>query len=193
LDAQASYGLLFDRGRSLSLLLFEHVHGESRDRGQAMVDLMTQYESNGFFINVRELPDHIPLYLEYLSQRPDLEAREGLADVSHIMAMLSARLQERESPYHNLFDALLMISGVNVDVAELRKTAANEERDDTPEAIDKIWEEEAITFGASDSKEECPSQKPLAANAGLASFESQQQSTPLHWVQPQEPTQKAAP
>lgn len=40
LDAQSAYTGLFDRGRATSLLLFEHVHGESRDRGQAMVDLM---------------------------------------------------------------------------------------------------------------------------------------------------------
>ncbi|MEJ2459788.1 MAG: hypothetical protein P8Y58_17260 [Novosphingobium sp.] len=38
-DAQERYVLLFDRTRKLSLHLFEHVHGESRDRGQAMVDL----------------------------------------------------------------------------------------------------------------------------------------------------------
>lgn len=40
-DLQERYGLLFDRTRSLSLHLFEHVHGESRDRGQAMVDLLS--------------------------------------------------------------------------------------------------------------------------------------------------------
>ncbi|VTM56655.1 respiratory nitrate reductase 1 subunit delta [Escherichia coli] len=47
LDAQAQYSELFDRGRATSLLLFEHVHGESRDRGQAMVDLLAQYEQHG--------------------------------------------------------------------------------------------------------------------------------------------------
>ncbi|MNR47692.1 Nitrate reductase molybdenum cofactor assembly chaperone NarJ [compost metagenome] len=72
MDAQERYSELFDRGRSLSLLLFEHVHGESRDRGQAMVDLMAQYEAAGFAIGVRELPDYIPLYLEYLSTREAL-------------------------------------------------------------------------------------------------------------------------
>src|SRR5690606_22756321 len=77
-DVQARYSELFDKGRALSLLLFEHVHGESRDRGQAMVDLMAQYEAAGFAIGVRELPDYIPLYLEFLATREDLEAREGL-------------------------------------------------------------------------------------------------------------------
>lgn len=70
LDAQADYSQLFDRGRATSLLLFEHVHGESRDRGQAMVDLMAQYEQHGLQLDSRELPDHLPLYLEYLAQLP---------------------------------------------------------------------------------------------------------------------------
>ena len=99
MDVQERYTDLFDRGRALSLLLFEHVHGESRDRGQAMVDLMAQYTEAGFDIGVRELPDYIPLYLEYLATCEDLEAREGLADVSHLLALLAARLQERESPH----------------------------------------------------------------------------------------------
>ncbi len=70
LDAQAQYSELFHRGRATSLLLFEHVHGESRDRGQAMVDLLAQYEQHGLQLNSCELPDHLPLYLEYLSQLP---------------------------------------------------------------------------------------------------------------------------
>ena len=80
MDGQEHYGALFGRGRSLSLLLFEHVHGESRDRGQAMVDMMAQYEDAGFAIGVKELPDYIPLYLELLSTRDDLEARKTPAE-----------------------------------------------------------------------------------------------------------------
>ncbi|VTO27490.1 respiratory nitrate reductase subunit delta [Klebsiella pneumoniae] len=44
LDRQAEWCEVFERGRATSLLLFEHVHAESRDRGQAMVDLMNQYQ-----------------------------------------------------------------------------------------------------------------------------------------------------
>lgn len=77
LDVQAAYSELFDRGRATSLLLFEHVHGESRDRGQAMVDLMAQYEQHGLQLDSRELPDHLPLYLEYLAQLPKSEALGG--------------------------------------------------------------------------------------------------------------------
>tara|TARA_R110000822_G_scaffold59736_30_gene149164 strand:- start:16017 stop:16691 length:675 start_codon:yes stop_codon:yes gene_type:complete len=174
LDAQEAYTGLYDRGRSLSLLLFEHVHGESRDRGQAMVDLLGIYEEHGFSINARELPDYIPLYLEFLAHRPDLEVREGLSDVSHILGVLNARLQERESAYAALFEALLMISGVNVDISELREKVASEKRDDTPEELDKIWEEEAITFGAGDalgsgcSSSSAPVQPKKSANDAIA-------------------------
>lgn len=151
MDSQERYSELFDKGRALSLLLFEHVHGESRDRGQAMVDLMAQYQAAGFEINVRELPDYIPLYLEYLSTQPDTDARVGLADVSHILGLISARLQERESPYSQAFATLLQVCGASVDMQELRQQASQEERDDTPEALDKVWEEEAITFGMGDA------------------------------------------
>ena len=95
MDAQENYGLLFDQGRSVSLHLFEHVHGESRDRGQAMVDLIDIYRRNGFQLNAHELPDYLPMFLEYLSSRPDLEVREWLADVSHIIARVAARLEQR--------------------------------------------------------------------------------------------------
>jgi nitrate reductase delta subunit len=151
LDAQEVYTGMFDRGRSLSLLLFEHVHGESRDRGQAMVNLMEIYEQHGFHLNARELPDYIPLHLEFLSHLPDLDIREGLTDISHILGMLNARLLERESSYATLFGALLMISGAQVDISELREHVACEKRDDTLDALDKIWEEEAVTFGAGDA------------------------------------------
>ncbi|MGS2722478.1 nitrate reductase molybdenum cofactor assembly chaperone [Porticoccus sp. GXU_MW_L64] len=162
MDAQEIYTSLFDRGRALSLLLFEHVHGESRDRGQAMVDLMSQYEQAGFLIDVKELPDYIPLYLEYLSTRDDIDARVGLADVSEILAMVSARLQERSSDYHCLFDALLVIAGARVEMAELLETAKSEDRDDTPEAIDKLWEEEAVTFSnPADGGASCGLNKPV--------------------------------
>ena len=111
----AQYSELFDRGRATSLLLFEHVHGESRDRGRAMVDLLAQYEQHGLQLNSRELPDHLPLYLEYLSQLPQSEAVEGLKDIAPILALLSARLQQRESRYAVLFDLLLKLANTAID------------------------------------------------------------------------------
>ncbi|MEW7315235.1 nitrate reductase molybdenum cofactor assembly chaperone [Buttiauxella gaviniae] len=148
LDAQASYSELFDRGRATSLLLFEHVHGESRDRGQAMVNLMGQYEQAGMEIDSRELPDHLPLYLEYLSQRDEAEARGGLQDVAPILALLAARLKQRESAYAALFDVLLGLSQSEVAVESVIQQIADEARDDTPQALDAVWEEEQVKFVA---------------------------------------------
>ena len=148
LDAQASYSELFDRGRATSMLLFEHVHGESRDRGQAMVNLMNQYQQAGMEIDSRELPDHLPLYLEYLSQRDESEARGGLQDVAPILALLAARLKQRESDYAVLFDVLLGLSQSDVVVESVSKQIAGEARDDTPQALDAVWEEEQVKFVA---------------------------------------------
>ena len=148
LDAQASYSELFDRGRATSMLLFEHVHGESRDRGQAMVNLMNQYQQAGMEIDSRELPDHLPLYLEYLSQRDESEARGGLQDVAPILALLAARLKQRESDYAVLFDVLLGLSQSDVAVESVSKQIAGEARDDTPQALDAVWEEEQVKFVA---------------------------------------------
>ncbi len=148
LDAQASYSELFDRGRATSMLLFEHVHGESRDRGQAMVNLMSQYQQAGMEIDSRELPDHLPLYLEYLSQRDEAEARGGLQDVAPILALLAARLKQRESDYAVLFDVLLGLSQSDVAVESVRQQIAGEARDDTPQALDAVWEEEQVKFVA---------------------------------------------
>ena len=178
MDGQEHYGALFGRGRSLSLLMFEHVHGESRDRGQAMVDLMAQYEAAGFAIGVKELPDYIPLYLEFLATREDLEAREGLADVAHLLTLLAARLDERESAYAGCFRALLQIAGVEpqVALAELRAQVAAEVRDDSLEALDKLWEEEAVDFMQAEQQDRCPSQTSLPGKA------REESAIPLHWV-----------
>ncbi|MDF7760389.1 nitrate reductase molybdenum cofactor assembly chaperone [Kosakonia cowanii] len=148
LDAQATYSELFDRGRATSLLLFEHVHGESRDRGQAMVDLLAQYERHGLQLDSRELPDHLPLYLEYLAQLPTAEAIGGLQDIAPILALLQARLQQRESHYASLFDALLTLTKTEVDNAQMAEKIAGEARDDTPQALDAVWEEEQVKFFA---------------------------------------------
>ncbi|MGL1956817.1 MAG: nitrate reductase molybdenum cofactor assembly chaperone [Colwellia sp.] len=148
-DAQESYDLLFDRGRALSLLLFEHVHGESRDRGQAMVDLMNVYKTNGFEVNSSQLPDYIPLYLEFLSEQEFAFAEEWLGDICHLMTMLSERLIDRECYYSVLFDSLLELSGQEVDLearAKIAETVKQEERDDTVEVIDKEWEDKEIRF-----------------------------------------------
>lgn len=146
LDVQAEYCELFDRGRATSLLLFEHVHGESRDRGQAMVDLLDQYRADGMELDSKELPDYLPLYLEYLGSGSAERARGGLQDIAPILALLAARLQQRGTPYALLFDALIALSESGVKAESLRPQIEKEARDDTPAALDAVWEEEQVKF-----------------------------------------------
>ncbi|BBU83916.1 hypothetical protein EIMP300_53160 [Escherichia coli] len=137
---------MFDRGRTTSLLLFEHVHAESRDRGQAMVDLLAEYEKVGLQLNCRELPDYLPLYLEYLSVLPDDQAKEGLLNVAPILTLLGGRLKQREAPWYALFDALLQLAGSPLSSDSVTKQIRSEERDDTRQALDAVWEEEQVKF-----------------------------------------------
>ncbi len=170
MELQARYVETFDRGRSLSLHLFEHVHGESRDRGQAMVDLLSVYERHGFRVALSELPDYLPLFLEFLSTLPESEARQWLGEVSHILQLLHARLVEREQPYAVLFEPLLTLAGAELLPAEVERRVRGEERDDTPEALDKIWAEEPVTFG------------PGAAGCPAAQPRRPAQVTPIQWA-----------
>lgn len=191
LEAQARYDGLFERGRSLSLWLFEHVHGESRDRGQAMVDLMDQYQQAGFEIGLKELPDYLPMYLEFLAYQAavtgdDIQIRIDIADVSHIIALLAARLKDRGSLYEGCFNALLQIAGKPlVVVEELQQQVKKEQRDDTKEALDEEWEEEVVDFLGAQQEERCPSSTQQLAK-GIAIDRSvmppKQVDAPVHWV-----------
>lgn len=155
-DAQERYVFLFDRTRSLSMHLFEHVHGESRNRGQAMVDLMAMYDSHGFMVGAKELPDYLPMFLEFLAARPEEEARELLGQIAHILSALRERLRKRNSIYGNAFRVLEAVARGKADPAILAELL-NEEDDDPAdlEALDKIWEEEAVTFGGSPGNNPC--------------------------------------
>jgi nitrate reductase delta subunit len=147
-DLQERYTLLFDRTRSLSLHLFEHVHGESRDRGQAMIDLKAMYEQAGLDISAAELPDFLPLFLEYLSTLPVNEACATLGQPTHILTALAERLRKRKSPYEAVFRALAALAATKPrpeDVAVLMQ-----EPDPDPldlAALDAAWEDEPVTFG----------------------------------------------
>ncbi|WP_417704875.1 nitrate reductase molybdenum cofactor assembly chaperone [Rheinheimera aquimaris] len=146
MDWQSEYDGLFERGRSLSLLIFEHIHGESRDRGQAMVNLLAQYREAGLDIGVKELPDYLPLYLEFLSTQGTQNAQIGLEEIAPVLAVLLCRLEQRQSDYAGIFSTLLSLSKAEVDLADIKQQIANEQRDDTPKALDKVWEEEMVSF-----------------------------------------------
>ena len=154
-DLQERYVLLFDRSRSLSLHLFEHVHGESRDRGQALVDLSQLYDKNGFFIVANELPDFLPLFLEFLSTLPFGEATALLGETVHILAVLRQRLEKRESPYAALFAAVEALSAVRADPRAAAEAAASDVMPDDLAALDREWEEAAVTFGPGEMTDDC--------------------------------------
>ncbi len=146
-DLEGRYHQLFDRSRSLSLNLFEHIHGESRDRGQAMVELMGLYDQHGYQLAARELPDFLPLFLEFLSSRPLDEARALLGEAGHVVAALAERLKKRRSPYQWPMLALAHLAS-EADPAALQSLLAQAEDDpDDLEALDRIWAEEAVAFG----------------------------------------------
>jgi nitrate reductase molybdenum cofactor assembly chaperone NarJ/NarW len=143
LATEERYVDLFDRGRALSLHLFEHLHGESRDRGEAMVELKQIYERAGFELSTRELPDYLPVVLEYLSCRDLAEARAMLADCAHILTTIGRSLVARRSHYAAVLQALIVIAGESrIDVA---KVPPVKERIET---LDRDWIEEPAFAGA---------------------------------------------
>jgi nitrate reductase delta subunit len=146
LELQERYVATFDRGRNLSLHLFEHVHGESRNRGQAMVDLVNHYSAHGFTLAARELPDHLPLMLEFLSTQPRAEAARLLEDAMPVIVLLGARLREAGSDYAVLFDAIEALAGTPAEAEAMRREAASEGPDETIQKMDEIWEEEQVSF-----------------------------------------------
>lgn len=147
-DLQEAYTDLFDRSRKLSLHLFEHVHGDSRDRGPAMVDLGQTYHDRGFILTASELPDYLPLYLEFLACQPFAEARELLNEPAHVLAALQQRLAERGSAYQAVFGALFALAEARPDAEALKALL---ERDTAPERdVDEEWREEPVTFGRPD-------------------------------------------
>ena len=139
LDGEAAYVELFDRGRSTSLHLFEHVHGDSRDRGPAMIDLAQTYEKAGLFLSAGELPDYLPVVLEFASTQPPKEARAFLAEMAHIMNALFTALVKRESRYASVVGALIELAGERAHAVKIQPD----------EALDDSWAEPLAFDGCS--------------------------------------------
>jgi nitrate reductase delta subunit len=110
-DAEVAYVELFDRGRATSLHLFEHVHGDSRDRGPAMIDLGQTYARAGLLLKPDQLPDYLPVVLEFLSTQPAREARDFLDEIAHLVNGIFGALQLRASRYASVAGALLDMAG----------------------------------------------------------------------------------
>jgi nitrate reductase delta subunit len=109
---QENYVATFDRNPSHSLHLFEHIHGESRDRGSAMIDLLREYWKHDFDASASELPDYVPLFLEFLSLLPTEEALQLLGDAVHVLAAVGRKLDANGSPYAHVFQLLNALSPV---------------------------------------------------------------------------------
>ena len=148
IDAEADYVQLFDSGRRTSLHLFEHVHGDSRDRGPAMIDLAQTFEKAGLYLAEGEMPDHLPVVLEYASTQPPGEARAFLAEMAHILNVIFSALQQRGSRYASALGALIELAG--------EKAAAVTLPDE--EALDDSWAEPAAFDGCSTAGQARPGQ-----------------------------------
>jgi nitrate reductase delta subunit len=148
LEAEACYVELFDRGRATSLHLFEHVHGDSRDRGPAMIDLAQTYEQAGLYLAEGELPDYLPAVLEFVSTQPATEARAFLGEMSHIFNALFNALQERKSGYASVLGALLELAS---EKARPVKVAAEP-------SLDESWIEPPVFDGCSSKGQAKPGQ-----------------------------------
>ena len=148
LDVEAGYVHVFDRGRATSLHLFEHVHGDSRDRGPAMIDLAETYATAGLFLAEGELPDFLPVALEFASTQPPPEARAFLAEMAHILNAIFAALQKRRSAYASVLGALLELAGEKAQPLELA----------AEESIDATWAEPPVFDGCSSKGQSRPDQ-----------------------------------
>jgi nitrate reductase delta subunit len=146
LEAESAHVDAFDRGRSTSLYLFEHIHGESRERGQAMVKLLLRYRAHGLDPSTRELPDFLPLFLEFLSTRPPAEAGKHLAEVADIVALIGRRLRRRNAPYAPVLEAVAALARHDANVPAPVVEPDDAERDDSPAALDAAWEEAPVVF-----------------------------------------------
>ncbi len=148
LETEANYVELFDRSRHTSLHLFEHVHGDSRDRGPAMIDLALTYEKAGLYLAPGELPDYLPAVLEFVSTQPPQEARAFLGEMAHIFNALFSALQQRETPYASVLGALLELAGEKAQSVKLA---------DEP-LLDESWVEPPVFDGCSSKGQAKPGQ-----------------------------------
>ena len=147
-DTEAAYVEIFDRGRGTALHLFEHVHGDSRDRGPAMIDLIKTYEAAGLLLGPGELPDHLTVVLEYASTQPPAQARAFLREVAHILQLIFSALLRRQSAYASVLAALLDLAGEKAQAVKLP---------DEP-ALDEAWEEPLAFDGCSTQGQARPGQ-----------------------------------
>jgi nitrate reductase delta subunit len=169
LEIEGEFVELFDRGHSTSLHLFEHVHGDSRDRGPAMVDLTQTYEKAGLFLAPEELPDYLPVVLEFVSTQPPKEAKAFLAEMAHIFNAIFSALDKFDSPYASVIGALLEIAGETAHAVKV-----------TPdEPMDATWEEPVVFDGCSTKGQAKPGEaQPIHFVKNVASSSNAKMTSP---------------
>jgi len=150
-DWQAEYVQLFDNSRSASLHLFEHIKGDSKDRGQAMVDMLEFYKENGMQLSANELPDYIPVFLEFLSTLEVGKAADLLAEPVHIVNRIFLALKEKKNPYRYVLSAIVSLSARQPDEKATKAVIQNEK----PLDLDAEYEEEPVEFGGDNSCVNC--------------------------------------
>ncbi len=156
MEAQETYVELFDRGRAHCLHLFEHVHGESRFRGQAMIDLSDRYAEKGLVIGVGELPDYLPVFLEFISICDPEEGLETLAQAAPVIATIGEKLKRQKSGYASVFKAIVELSGAKLNKKDIAKAADSALPDiQTLDELDEEWQEPDAFGGASDCDTGC--------------------------------------
>ncbi|MFA0813299.1 nitrate reductase molybdenum cofactor assembly chaperone [Microbulbifer epialgicus] len=151
LELQVAYSDIFDNSRALSLHFFEHIHGESRERGQAMLDLGEEYIKHGCFLQRDELPDFIPLFLEFASCLPEAEASDWLSQPAHVFAALAQRLDKYKSSYAAIFHLLIRLAGEQPDAQAVQELLARNQQA-AKTSIDEEWREEPVTFTTPEQK-----------------------------------------
>ena len=140
---------MFDRGRATSLHLFEHVHGDSRDRGpgddrpRARPTPRPASSSRS-----TELPDYLPAVLEFVSTQPPREARAFLSEIAHILNALFGALCKRESAYASVVGALIELAGEKAQAVEVP----------AEEPLDESWAEPVVFDGCSAKGQAKPGQ-----------------------------------
>lgn len=101
-SAEADYVSTFDMVPEHSLHLTHHLIGEDKNRGPALIDLTEFFKAHGFEVRDNELPDYLPLLLEFVSL---LGAEAGLAFLARwnkVLRQLRANLADAKSPYAEL-------------------------------------------------------------------------------------------
>jgi nitrate reductase delta subunit len=166
-DLQETYVALFDRTPSLSLYMFEHIHGDSRDRGQALVDLDEVYRDTGLYNDSEHTPDYLPLFLEYLALLPAGEAKENLEGPSDVFVALAARLKKRDSLYSSVIEALPVLCGRKPDKDLVRKALETADGHiPSQKEMDDVWEEQfamEVSSATAGADGDCPKAREMLA------------------------------